>query len=177
MPPSPTVPPRRALPALFLATFLVPALASFPVLADDDPEVRIKDFGLYQTRAKAQVPHPNSATGALNIVSRLRFIRQTERIFAQIGRSFGWRYRLHAVPKEARITFRTLHPPITNPSTGQTLRLSWRTEVVREPGNLRYTGYTFDYAWELAEGRWAFQIIYRGRVIGEQAFTVVVPMN
>ena len=31
--------------------------------------------------------------------------------------------------------------------------------------------------YEIAEGEWSFQIIYQGRVIGEQKFRVIVPMN
>jgi hypothetical protein len=40
-----------------------------------------------------------------------------------------------------------------------------------------YFGYTFDHGWEIAEGLWTQQIVYNGRVIAEQKFKVVVPLN
>jgi len=161
---------------VFPFTALILLLAA-PVASADTPRVSVQDFGVYETRTKKRIPHPHSATGEMNVVSELRFVRQARTIAAQLGRSFGWRYRLHGVPDNARITFRTVHPPLTNPATGESRKMSWRTTILKKPGNLRYTGYTFDYSWELAEGRWVFQIVYQGRVIGEQAFTVVIPLN
>lgn len=164
---------RRFVTLALIAACLLAA----PAAADSALSVEVRDFGIYHTRADKRVPHPNSATGEMNIISHLRFIRKTKKIAAQLGRSFGWRYRLLGLPDNARVTFRTLHPPITNPATGQTKTSSWRTIIVRKPNDLRYTGYTFDYMWELAEGRWAFQVMYDGKVIGEQSFNVVVPLN
>jgi hypothetical protein len=40
-----------------------------------------------------------------------------------------------------------------------------------------YFGYTFDHGWEIAEGVWTKQILYNGRVIAEQKFKIVVPIN
>lgn len=169
----------RLVPTLLVLTLLVPtAIAAAPAAsARDGASVIVEDYGVYETRADKRVPHPNSATGEMNIISHLRFLRKAKTISAQLGRSFGWRYRLKGVPDNAQVTFRTLHPPITNPDTGRTKTSSWRTITVKKPFNLRYTGYTFDYSWELAEGRWAFQVLYGGKVIGERAFNIVIPLN
>ena len=162
---------------LVVVPVLVLLIAPSIALARDGTGVVIEDYGVYETRADKRVPHPNSATGEMNIISHLRFLRKAQTISAQLGRSFGWRYRLKGVPDNARITFRTVHPPITNPETGQTKTSSWRTITVKKPANLRYTGYTFDYSWELAEGRWSFQVLYGGKIIGERAFNIVIPLN
>jgi len=166
--------PRHAVVSVLALLMLFVAQ---PALARDGAGVLVEDYGVYETRADKRVPHPNSATGEMNIISHLRFLRKAKTISAQLGRSFGWRYRLKGVPDNARITFRTVHPPITNPDTGRTKTSSWRTITVKKPSNLRYTGYTFDYTWELAEGRSAFQVLYGGKVIGERAFNIVIPLN
>ena len=54
---------------------------------------------------------------------------------------------------------------------------SLRTRAASPNGALTYTGYTFDHRYELAEGIWKFQIVYKGKVIGEQSFKVVLLMN
>ena len=95
----------------------------------------------------------------------------------QLGNSFGVVLKLDNFPAgTAVLTIRTIHPPLTNPKTGRTMTVSeydW-------PVTLRddvYFGYSFDHGWEIAEGIWTKQIVYNGRVLAEQKFKVVVPLN
>ena len=38
-------------------------------------------------------------------------------------------------------------------------------------------GFRFAHIWELAEGEWIKQIFYRGRLLAQKRFRVVIPMN
>jgi hypothetical protein len=152
-------------------------LAAWPALAAaEQPRVEIVDYGIYETGTRTSVPMPISVSGRMNLVSHVVLTRETREILGQLGTSFGFRYRILGVPAGATVTIRTRHPRLTNPETGRSMNYGERDQVVN-PGEERYTGYSFDATYEIAEGEWSFQIIYQGRVIGEQKFKVVVPIN
>lgn len=162
----------RSIFAFFaVLAFTWPALARA-----DGPRVEIMDFGLYTTGVRTTVPMPVSVSGKMNIVANVQLTKQTQEVMGQLGTSFGFRYRVHGVPPGATIVIRTRHPPLTNPDTGKTMDYAEREQSVT-PGGERYTGYSFDATYEIGEGEWSFQIVYQGRVIGEQKFKVVVPIN
>lgn len=165
---------KPRLPTTVAALFL---LIAAPQAAAAGPSVDVIEFGLFATSGVRRIALPRSAAGEMNLVAQVRLIRSAEIIAAQPGRSFGWRYRLLGLPPGSRIVLRTLHPPLTNPKTGRTMAYSERKVRVSHPEDIRYTGYTFDNAWEMAEGEWRFQVLYGGRVIGERAFKIVVPLN
>ena len=106
-----------------------------------------------------------------------RLIQQTAEIVGQLGTSFGLELRLdHFPPGPATLTIRTIHPPITNPNTGRTMTVSEYDWTVADRDHL-YFGYTFDHGWEIAEGVWTKQIVYKGRVMAEKEFKIVVQLN
>lgn len=74
------------------------------------------------------------------------------------------------------LTIRTVHPPLTNPETGRTTRISEYDQDVTRRRNV-FFGFTFTHLWELAEGEWVRQFFYRGRLLAQQRFRVVIPMN
>jgi hypothetical protein len=156
---------------------LICLLAAPPTAAAADPSVDVIEYGLFATGGVRRIALPQSVAGEMNLVSHVRLIRSAKVIAAQPGRSFGWRYRLRGVPPGASIVLRTQHPALTNPKTGRTMAYSERRVRITRPEDVRYTGYTFDNAWEMAEGEWRFQVLYDGRVIGERAFKIVVPLN
>ncbi len=168
-------PMRRLFAAAALALLAFPSLA--PGLARaDQPRVEILDYGIYATGPRTTVPMPISVSGKMNLVSDVRLTEKTREIMGQLGTSFGFRYRVYGVPNGANVTIRTRHPRLTNPDTGKSMNYGERDQSV-SPGSERYTGYSFDSSYEIAEGEWTFQILYEGRVIGEQKFKVVVPIN
>ncbi|MCW5770990.1 MAG: DUF3859 domain-containing protein [Rhodospirillaceae bacterium] len=142
----------------------------------EGPRVEILDYGTYATGTRKTVPMPISVSGTMNIVANVRLIKKTQEVMGQLGTSFGFRYRVHGVPAGATVTIRTRHPRLTNPETGKSMNYAERDQSV-SPGEERYTGYSFDSTYEIGEGEWTFQIIYQGRVIGEQKFKIVVPIN
>jgi hypothetical protein len=166
---------KPSLRAPAAAVFVL--LVSAGTAAAAGPTVESVEFGIFKTSGVRHIPMPHSVTGEMNLVSHVHLLRTAAVIAAQPGRSFGWRYRYHGLPAGAVVTMRTLHPALTNPKTGKTMRISERRVRIDDPDHIRYTGYTFDYAWEMAEGPWLFQILYRGRVIGQRRFKIVVPLN
>ena len=164
-------------------TWLTRALAPLAVLAlalaapvQASGQVEIKDFGFYDLSVDGSVPAPDDISGSRNIVSNIRLQRQTEEIDAQLGRSFGFRFRitdpaLYGQP----LTLRTIFPPLTNPESKRTMVTQDRPFT--GTSEVLYDGYRFDYDWEMAEGIWTFQILHNGKVIGEKKFKVIIPMN
>ena len=161
--------------AAALALLAPPVLAPARAMAEP-PRVEILDHGIYATGTRTTVPMPISVSGKMNLVSNVRLTEKTREVMGQLGTSFGFRYRIHGVPDGANITIRTRHPRLTNPETGKSMTFGERDQPVTDGGE-RYTGYSFDASYEIAEGEWSFQIIYEGRVIGEQKFKIVVPIN
>ena len=166
---------RHLIFALLLASFATSSTAW--AASGTGPRVEFTEFGLFSTVRVKQVPQPISVSGKMTLVAHIRLLKKTRLIVGQLGRSFGFRYRLHGLPPGARISIRTIHPKLTHPVTGKSMTYSLRTRLATPNGALSYTGYTFDHRYELAEGIWKFQIIYNGKVIGEQSFRVVLLVN
>lgn len=139
-------------------------------------QVEIKDFGFYDLSVDGSVPAPDDISGSRNIVSNIRLQRQTEEIDAQLGRSFGFRFRItDPALYGQQLTLRTIFPPLTNPESKRTM--STQDRHFTGTGELLYDGYRFDYDWEMAEGIWTFQVLHNGKVIAEKKFKVIIPMN
>ncbi len=168
---------NRCLHAAAAALFCLLASLAASAAAAAGPTVETVEYGVFAISGVRRVAMPHSVTGEMNVITRARLKRTARVIAAQPGRSFGWRYRFHGLPKGAVVTLRTVHPALTNPKTGVTMAQSERHVRIAHPEGIRYTGYTFDYPWEMAEGDWLFQILYHGRVIGERPFRIVVPLN
>ena len=164
----------RALAPLLVAAAAA-ALAAAPAQAS---QIEIKDFGFYDLSVDGSVPAPEDISGERNVVSNIRLQRQTDEIDAQLGRSFGLRFRI-ADPKLVgqTLTLRTIFPPLTNPKDKRTMTTQDRAFVASNTTELLYDGYRFDYDWEMAEGIWTYQILHNGRVIAEKKFKVIITLN
>ena len=135
-------------------------------------------YGRYETeRTGKRIKRPKTASGEVSPVRRRRLVQKTTTIFGQLDRSFGIELDLSGFPPGlVRLTIRTLHPPLTNPKTGRTLATSeYEWDVAGRKGI--YFGFTFDYRWELAEGTWVQQIWYKGKLLAQKKFKVVIPLN
>jgi hypothetical protein len=157
------------------ATLAIVALA-LAAPAQASGQVEIKDFGFYDLSVDGSVPAPEDISGSRNIVSNIRLQRQTEEIDAQLGRSFGFRFRVTDPALHGQtLTLRTIFPPLTNPESKRTMVTQDRPFT--GSSEVLYDGYRFDYDWEMAEGIWTFQVLHKGRVIAEKKFKVIIPMN
>ena len=167
---------RAAAVALSIAC--APLCAAGPAVASGEPSVQILSYGRFETRRTGQIEKSDrTASGELQSVDAHRLLQQTDEIVGQLGNSFGYDLRLDGFPPgPVTLTIRTIHPPITNPNTGRTMTMSEYDWPVTTRDNV-YFGYTFDHGWEIAEGVWTKQIVYKGRVLAEKKFKVIVPLN
>ena len=156
--------------AVLVVLGAAPAIAKSPVV--------VLDFGIYTLSVTSTTKAPGDISLERNVVSNIRLLRQVRKIMAQPGRSFGFRFRIDdpaLVGK--RLTMRTIFPRLTNPKTGRSATRQDRVFIPQSTGITYYDGYRFDYRWEMAEGIWKFQLLDGGKVISEQAFQVIVPLN
>jgi hypothetical protein len=149
-----------------------------PPAGAGEPLARITAFGMFETvRSGKPEKAERSALGEIHAVTGRRLVRAGDQVFGQLGSSFGVDLRFENLPADTvTVTVRTRHPPITNPATGKTATVSEFDWLVW-PGQDLYFGHTFDHLWQIAEGAWTSQVIYRGKVLAEQTFNVVVPLN
>ncbi len=141
-----------------------------------EPRVEVLDYGLYETANRSTVPMPISVSGKMNVVAHVKLLSQTREIVGQLGNSFGFQYRIHGIAVGEPVLLRTRHPLLKDPATGKSMDYGEREQFV-EPGAVRYSGFSFDASYELAEGDWAFEIHYRGKLISKETFKVVIPLN
>ncbi|MFO0987610.1 MAG: DUF3859 domain-containing protein [Alphaproteobacteria bacterium] len=171
----PAGPAMRALAALALLL-----LAAAPALAGDGDRRRIAilDYGIYEHRVDRVEPEPRHVSRERVIVSGVTLLRQADEIDAQPGRMFGFQFRVADPALVGQtLTLRRIVPPLTNPATGETATTIERDVAIAQAGQIVLNAYRFDHGWEMAEGIWRFQVLFRGEVIAEKAIKVVVPMN
>lgn len=163
-------PIARGAPAFVLALALAAA-------ARAERRVEIVDYGIYDHVVTQVIPEPKDVAGERTTVANIRLREQTLVIDAQKGRMFGFQFRVTdpALYGKALVT-RKIVPRLANPKTGRSATVV-EGEVTAEPGTLLLNAYGFDYDWERAEGEWTFQVIYRGEVLAEKKFKVILPMN
>ena len=164
---------RAALAALALL------LAVAGVSRAADPEgIEIFDYGIYGHRVDRFEAEPRHISRERVIVSGVTLLRQADEIDAQLGRMFGFQFRVTDPALVGQtLRLRRLIPKLTNPATGETATTVERDIVVGHTGQLVLNAYRFDYDWEMAEGIWRFQVLHAGKVIAEKAIKVVIPMN
>lgn len=151
--------------------------APAPAADGDRQRIAIVDHGIYEHRVERFEAEPRHVSRERVIVSRVALLRRADEVDAQPGRMFGFRFRIadRALVGET-ITLRRVVPPLTNPATGKTATTIERDIVVAHEGQLILNAYRFDYGWEMAEGMWRFQVLWKGRVIAEKAIKVIIPM-
>ncbi len=161
------------------------ALAAFALIAIGwagaaaaEPRAQIKAYGLYEIRQNGTTEKADrTVAGELRPVDAHRLIQKTDEIVGQLGNTFGIEVDLSELPEgPVTLIIRTIHPPLTNSETGKTMTVSEFDWTVAQRDNV-YFGFTFDYKWEIGEGIWKKQIVYNGKVLAEQSFKIIVPMN
>ena len=162
----------RVLAAGFLATILGTGAGS----VEAQPKIAVSGFGEYQTRMTGESAGGPRTTSRIYVVSNVRLVNRTTLILGQLGREFGIEVDLLGFGEApVRLTIRTVHPPLTNPGTGNTTLLGEYDRYVEKRRNV-YFGFRFTHIWELAEGEWIKQIFYRGRMLAQKRFRVIIPM-
>ena len=159
------------------ALLIVLPIAAHSGPALSGPPISVVDYGVYKLSVDHRAAVQRAISGERNVVSNIRIFRRTRTIFAQLGRSFGYRFRI-ADPTllGRRLTLRTAFPPLQDPQTGRTGTSQSRPFMPLSSG-IYYDGYRFDYLWELAEGLWRFQLLDGETLLHEEVLHVVVPLN
>ena len=162
---------------IFAALLIVLPLAAVSGPAQSGPSISVVDFGVYKLSVEHRVKAQREISAVRNVVANIRIFRQTRTVFAQLGRSFGYRFRVADPTLLGRqLTLRTAFPPLHDPETGRTGTSQSRPFMPLSNG-VYYDGYRFDFLWELAEGLWRFQLLDGEKLLHEEVLRVVVPLN
>jgi hypothetical protein len=160
---------------LLLPCILAAALVS--VSNAQNIKGEIVEFGTYTVvERKGNVPVPSGSGQPVHITKAIRFLETTNRIVAQKGLSFGFRYRLTGLPTNAAVVLdvATIHPEFTLPDgkkdTGRVLHIECKSTDGTWTHNV---GYRFDDDHEMVDGEWRFSISYKTRNIITKTFHVV----
>lgn len=137
---------------------------------------RIIDYGLYVAK-NAKTKKTDYGTSAISRVEK--HIKQTDRVTARIGTTFGFRYKLEGRPKGGRVKLvvKVIIPPpgLTSPKTGKTFtNLTFDKEKV-EIDKIHHEFLTFKEKWDLVPGKWKIQIWYEKKKLAEKTFVVYKP--
>jgi len=102
-----------------------------------------------------------------------RLIQQTDQIPAKLKTIFGISYVIHGAPFHAPfdIRIRLTHPKITNPKTAETSSVVEYT-VNTAIGERNYDAFKFDDSWEIALGKWTFQIFQGEQLLMQKTFEI-----
>ena len=92
------------------------------------------------------------------------------------GTVFGYRVRFHNVPEVGPVTvdIRYMHPPIIDKNGKESTGFTNKKGRIRAV-NGKFEGgvlYSFSEDYELAPGKWKFDVIHQGKVIATKTFSV-----
>ena len=111
----------------------------------------------------------------MTVLKEIVLLKQTDTIDGSIGTKFGVKYFVKGLPKGANVplSVRLLHPITTNPDTQQTSMIEeWIAKAKISSAN--YSGWIFEYKWEIVQGEWTILISYNGKKLAEKKFTVQI---
>lgn len=132
--------------------------------------------GIYRVEIGKTVSRPDVPGGTVAPPVRFALIENTTTVPARIGVEFGFAYRVIGEPAGAEVTLGFVStypaPGLADPEKETPLRTG-RYELNKKIGEPLYSGYGFEYDWELVPGIWTFEIWYDGRKLAEESFTVV----
>lgn len=148
--------------------------------------IEIVEYGRFQRAGEEQkLNAPDTASGYVNVVDAMStpaVVERTDCIEGVSGRTFGFLFLAERSAESgaeededddgiAQLRVRVLHPAMHNPKTNLTTeREEWNTSA--NLGIVRFTGWTFDEAWEIVPGTWAIEVLQRGKVMARKEFVV-----
>ena len=144
--------------------------------ADEIPHAEIVAFGIFGSSAEYGPLAPQyrqDATIEVIVAAQPRLLEPTDHIAARACLRFGLQYRAtnFADKQTDLVGVRVEHPPLRQPDGRTSTADLYRIPI----GNaVRFTGFDFDEPWELVPGTWSFSLVYGGRVLVEQRFTVTL---
>lgn len=169
---------KRLLSGRIAVALALLALVATAARADQKPRIEIVDYGLYDHVVSEIIKAPGEVSGERALVSNVKVRENTLEIAAQLGRMFGYQFRINDPALVGQtLTLRKLVPRLTNPATGQSATVVESEVTATGDGYLHLNAYGFDYGWEMAEGEWTFQVLLGSELLAEKKFKVMVPLN
>ena len=159
---------RLALTIVLVGLFIGPCLAQDAKI----DKIEIIDYGTYSGQIVGQ--HIESGQQVYKIRNRQHVVTTTT-IPAQLGVSFGFRYRVVGSPQGAPVTLTAVFvfPPqgLNDPSVGHIRRQQFRiTKRIGDTGNRTYR---LGHSWTLVPGVWTFELWDGHRKLAAMNFTMV----
>lgn len=142
---------------------------------------RIVGYGTYTVTNNFKViKTPGSISGVSQaFMDPPTFTAVTDRIRAKIGVRFGIVFELTNLPKIQNATVGIVlvkkHPPLRSRdgTTSTHFERSIRMQVRGQDRIVSWTGYAFDYDYEVVPGIWTFEVRSYSRLLCKKDFTVV----
>lgn len=138
-------------------------------------KIKIVDYGICRAIGETKKDLvPDSATGYFLYSDDMEFLKTTDIIYPRVGMSFGISYQFEYDSEAAKLVdfvCRIRHPELTNPtSKEQFIETSEAKDCYSN--ELGYDFYTFEFDWEMQYGEWIFEIIYDGKLMCRQVFSL-----
>ena len=148
-----------------------------PVVAEDIEvyEIDILEYGEFKAYSVKRKNAENTSLGKMTVLKEIELLKQTDTIEGSTGTQFGVKYFVKGSPKGANVplSVRVLHPITTNPNTQQTSTIeAWIANA--KIGSANYSGWIFEYKWEIVPGEWTIQLLYEGEKLAEKKYTVKI---
>ncbi len=163
----------------FQAGFVLALLVSLPAaLCAQTPRIDridILEAGIYSAEITKKIPDSNVPGGFKNEIGGFKLIKRTTTVPARLGTNFYFKYRVAGSPLKEKVDIRKVvrlpAAGMRGPKTGEVFYRYERLITVAI-GESRYTGYTFEDAWEMVPGTWTIELWYQDRKLAEQSFTL-----
>ena len=131
--------------------------------------------GRYEQHGIEDSPAPHAASGRTATFREAKLIEPTRQLKAELGTSFGLRYRIEGLPqdKALQLEMRVQHPPLAPP--GGTPSALTRAPVYVRGEDGRHEGamtYRLSEPLEVQPGRWVFELWFDGQPLFSREFVL-----
>lgn len=136
-------------------------------------EIEILEYGEFKAYSVERKDAVNTSLGKMTVLKEIELVKQTGTIDGLLGVQFGVKYFIEGSPKGASVplSVRLFHPKTTNPDTQQASTMDeWIANA--KVGKANYSGWIFEYQWEITPGEWTIQLLHEGVTLAEQKFIV-----
>jgi hypothetical protein len=163
----------RALAAIgaVLSTLFQASLT--PARATDDLTATVLQYGVVKDEIVGEKTAPQSPSGTTGMVGKYEFINKTTAIDACPGTTFGVEHLLNRSMRsdDKPLFLRFNYPKQVTPDG----RVFTTHDMPLENGKaLVYTGFTFEYKWEMVSGDWTFTLMQGDRKLTTTTFKINV---
>lgn len=158
---------------LCIAFFTVGCTTIDHTKTKDSYVFEITNYGTYYRNVDKTVSAESSLTGKAAVISKVTWLKQTDKFELEKGKSFGIEYKVTApegmenFPVDM-LVIRTLPQKVTYRSGSKSYHIY--KQIERTPGLPYTTGYTLTSDEDMIPGTWKFMVIYRGDVVLQKEF-------